>query len=292
MSYILDALKRADAERASALAGNAAPRRPVPQPLAAAGPQGAWKRPVLLALGVLLLGVLLTLGWRLRPGAEPRAPLPLPLPRALPAAAPPSPGLAAQPPAAVAEPSPPSTPGGALPAATSTGPDGAGQPARLMGPPQPSARVLASASPPFEGRAPLPPRPTPAAEPPVTSGDTAQAASEAAPMMAPGAAPAPAGGPGPVAIPAPQVPAMPGPLPATPSLPAAPSAPQAPPQSADGSVKVSGASYSANPEHRLLIVNGKVVKEGQEVEPGLVLEVITPRSAVFNRRGTRFNVNY
>jgi general secretion pathway protein B len=61
---------------------------------------------------------------------------------------------------------------------------------------------------------------------------------------------------------------------------------------ADAGLKVTGATYSENPAHRLLIVNGKVVKEGQEVEPGVVLEVISPRSAVFRRQGTRFNVNY
>lgn len=42
----------------------------------------------------------------------------------------------------------------------------------------------------------------------------------------------------------------------------------------------------------MLIVNGRVVLEGQEVEPGLTLEVITPHSAVLNRQGARFNINY
>ena len=57
-------------------------------------------------------------------------------------------------------------------------------------------------------------------------------------------------------------------------------------------INVSGATYSANPEHRMLIVNGQVVREGQAIESGLVLETISPRSAVFNHNGTRFNVNY
>jgi general secretion pathway protein B len=61
---------------------------------------------------------------------------------------------------------------------------------------------------------------------------------------------------------------------------------------APAGVKVTGSTYSDNPAHRMLIVNGKVVHEGQEVEPGLTLEVITPRSAVFNQNGSRFNVNY
>jgi general secretion pathway protein B len=64
------------------------------------------------------------------------------------------------------------------------------------------------------------------------------------------------------------------------------------PASAPNGLNVSGATYSDNPAHRMLIINGKVVAEGQEVEPGLVLEVITPRSAVLNRGGSRFNINY
>ena len=42
----------------------------------------------------------------------------------------------------------------------------------------------------------------------------------------------------------------------------------------------------------MLIANGKVIKEGQELSPGLTLEAIGPRTAVFNQGGTRFNVNY
>jgi general secretion pathway protein B len=57
-------------------------------------------------------------------------------------------------------------------------------------------------------------------------------------------------------------------------------------------IAVSGSSYSANPAHRMLIANGQVIKEGQELSPGLTLESIGARSAIFNQRGTRFNVNY
>ena len=75
----------------------------------------------------------------------------------------------------------------------------------------------------------------------------------------------------------------------------APATPSPPPASTAASVqglKVTGATYSDNPAHRMLIVNGRVVLEGQEVEPGLTLEVITPHSAVLNRQGARFNINY
>lgn len=58
------------------------------------------------------------------------------------------------------------------------------------------------------------------------------------------------------------------------------------------SVQVSGVTYSENRSHRMLIANGKVVHEGQEIEPGLTVEVIAPRSAVLNHRGSRYNINY
>lgn len=57
-------------------------------------------------------------------------------------------------------------------------------------------------------------------------------------------------------------------------------------------LKVSGATYSDNPEHRMLIINGQVVREGQLVRPGLTLEAIGPRSAIFNEGGRRFNLNH
>jgi general secretion pathway protein B len=75
---------------------------------------------------------------------------------------------------------------------------------------------------------------------------------------------------------------------------AAPSLPSVPIATAPGNsnLKVTGSTFSDNPAHRMLIVNGKVVQEGQEVEPGLTLEAISPRSAVFNKNGSRFNINY
>lgn len=57
-------------------------------------------------------------------------------------------------------------------------------------------------------------------------------------------------------------------------------------------LSISGATYSDNPAHRMLIVNGQVVREGQAVKPGLTLEAISPNSAIFNQGGRRFNLNY
>lgn len=69
---------------------------------------------------------------------------------------------------------------------------------------------------------------------------------------------------------------------------APPSGTTAPPHT----LQVSGVTYSDNPAHRMLIINGKVVLEGQDIEAGLRLEAITPRSAVVNHGGKRFNINY
>lgn len=57
-------------------------------------------------------------------------------------------------------------------------------------------------------------------------------------------------------------------------------------------IQVSGATYSSNPAHRMLILNGQVTLEGTEIAPGLRLETIGPRSAVLNHQGTRYSVAY
>ncbi len=85
-------------------------------------------------------------------------------------------------------------------------------------------------------------------------------------------------------------PPEPGPTPPPARVVAAPIATGAPASAPP--VKVTGATYSDNPAHRMLIVNGKIVLEGQQIEPGLTLEVITPHSAVLNHQGSRFNINY
>jgi general secretion pathway protein B len=57
-------------------------------------------------------------------------------------------------------------------------------------------------------------------------------------------------------------------------------------------VNVSGSTYSQNPAHRMLIINGKVVQEGAEIAPGLTLETIEQRSAVLNHQGLRYRIGY
>lgn len=57
-------------------------------------------------------------------------------------------------------------------------------------------------------------------------------------------------------------------------------------------ISVSGSTYSQNPALRMLIVNGRVVQEGQDIAPGLRLESIGPRSAVLNHQGLRYSIGY
>lgn len=50
----------------------------------------------------------------------------------------------------------------------------------------------------------------------------------------------------------------------------------------------SGYVYARNKSDRMIIVNGKVRREGDQIEGGLKLEEINPDGAVFNYNGTRF----
>lgn len=42
----------------------------------------------------------------------------------------------------------------------------------------------------------------------------------------------------------------------------------------------------------MLIVNGKVVHEGQDIQPGLRVEAIGAHSAVLKHDGTFYNIRY
>ncbi len=53
---------------------------------------------------------------------------------------------------------------------------------------------------------------------------------------------------------------------------------------------VNGAVYSENPAQRLLLVNNQVVKQGGLVAPDLALEEIRTSSSVLSFRGTRFRL--
>lgn len=55
-------------------------------------------------------------------------------------------------------------------------------------------------------------------------------------------------------------------------------------------IGIGGSVYSALPANRMLIVNGQVLREGGTVAAGLQLEQIGPKAAVFSIHGQRFEV--
>ncbi len=55
-------------------------------------------------------------------------------------------------------------------------------------------------------------------------------------------------------------------------------------------IVVSGSVYSADPAQRMLVVNGELWHEGEQIRPGLVLEQIRQRDAVLRYNGLRFSV--
>ncbi|MYN30716.1 general secretion pathway protein GspB, partial [Duganella levis] len=57
-------------------------------------------------------------------------------------------------------------------------------------------------------------------------------------------------------------------------------------------VAVGGYIYSKNAADRLLLVDKVLRHEGEEVAPGLLLEKLQPKEAVFNFRGYRYRVPY
>jgi general secretion pathway protein B len=55
---------------------------------------------------------------------------------------------------------------------------------------------------------------------------------------------------------------------------------------------LTGGVFSKNPAQRMLIVNGQVFNEGSEVGPGVVLEEVKAKTAVLRFRGSRYTVPY
>lgn len=55
---------------------------------------------------------------------------------------------------------------------------------------------------------------------------------------------------------------------------------------------ISGSTYSDNPAYRMLIINGQVFHEGEKPGVDLQLEQIRPKSAVLNFRGNRYSMAY
>lgn len=57
-------------------------------------------------------------------------------------------------------------------------------------------------------------------------------------------------------------------------------------------VVIGGSSYSPNPKFRLLMINGQMYQEREKPLPNLVLEQINPKSAVLNYKGYRYRISY
>lgn len=252
MSYILDALKKADTERERAAVPGL--HAQIDGGLEQGGSAMPWR---MLALGALvLLGALIA--WLVLGRGEKEVPVvqaaapapPSPAPTAMPS---PAPSPAAVPaPAPMPMPAPP-------PATAMQSPPTAPPPAATMQVPPPA--------PPPPVAAPRPPPPA---------------------AMTPRPAPAPAAPPAPPAVAAAPQPATPSPearIPTRNELPADVRAAMPP-------LNISGAVYSPTPSARMLFANGLVLREGDAAGADLKVERIGPSASVLSFRGQQFQVKH
>jgi general secretion pathway protein B len=255
MSYILDALKKADAERERGTVPglHSQPMAPTPDDDDEPGARGplpiVW---IGAGVALCLIGVL---SWQLLT-REPAAPAQLasPVGEAAPAAQPDTPSPPPQ--AAITPPAP------TMPAPPAM------QAPQTMAPPAQSPA----------GYATRPPAQSAQARDRQGSAETAPVPAQADPHQA-GAHPAP---PPTTAAPAATVSQR------VPTLQELPDdirreIPQ---------LTIGGAMYSETPASRMLIINSQVFHEGDKPYQGLVLEEIRLKSAVFSYRGYRYSVNY
>jgi general secretion pathway protein B len=276
MSYILDALKRADAERergtVPGLHTRAVPTQGAARPHAPGPGRNLllWGLGAAAVLGAAAAGFMF---WN-PPGATPGAVV-----KASPApASPPAPAItapAAEPPSLAVQTAAPAAGGGAAPAEAPAPAPAAVPPAP---PPAGPGHLLTAPPPPPPTAAPAPALKPPAAAAPMTA---ALAGKE------PPASPPAAAAPAPLPVPAPSTPAA-----AVPPGTTAPLLSELPEELRRQipALNITGAVYSANPAQRLLLVNGQVLPQGSLCAPQLTLEEIHARSSVFSFRGTRFRV--
>lgn len=255
MSYILEALKKSQAERQL---GNAPTIHAIPLEVTADAAVGGRRERLWMALAAVALVLAAAALWTWRQQSQPAAPA------ALTVAAAPA-GIAAAPPAVqgqggvTASPqSPPVAPPAFVPGAAPV-PAAGNTPAPLsLAAPAPvlgASPVVARAVPPA-----APPAPVPRA-----------AATTARPAAVAIAAAGSAGADDQVR-----------------SLRELPEAIQREvPQ-----VAIGGYIYSKNPADRLLLVDKVLRREGEQVGPGLTLEKLLPKAAVMNYRGYRYRVPY
>ena len=251
MSYILDALRRADAERQrGAVPGLHVPAAAGVRIEPAAEPGASARRLGLLAAVLVLLGLAGAAGWLLRPAAAPVAPVaplavlavPAPTVEGAPQQANPAPASGLGP--IAAPPLPPARPGAAVPV-----------PAPGLPLPLPAAALAAAAS-------------------------ASTAASNAGPAATPTAA-----------LPAerPSAPAQPATAAARARLPSLAELPEAQ-QREIGPLQVGGAMHAEQAALRIVILNGQVFHEGDKLGPELAVQQIRLKSVVLSLRGQRFEL--
>ncbi|GKS77860.1 general secretion pathway protein GspB [Acidovorax sp. SUPP950] len=278
MSYILDALRRAEAERGrGAVPGLHTPAVPAPGAPSVAEPARTGALPWLpvLAAGVAVAGAAAGASWWFaHRTAVPSEPVRL---AAAPASSPAGP--VAAPAAAVTAPLPAPAPAPAeAPARTRVAPLPAPAPAPALRPERVAPVAVPSAAVAPAPAVPAAPAPERAAEraasAPLSRASAAAAAT--ARLLPPAQAPA-----APAVAPPAQASAQP--VVAQRDLP--PSVREQLP-----AMQFSGATYSANPAYRMAIVNGQVLHEGDQAAPGVVLEKIEPSGTVWAFRGYRYAV--
>lgn len=272
MSYILDALRRAETERSrGAVPGLHSHSTPVGEragPIHSAGPRIAGVIVATLAVAGLAAGAT---WWWLQRAAPQQAGGGVVL-----AAAPP---LASSASAASAVPAVP-----AVPAMASSAAAGASLAVAQPAPPEAAQDAPAPAkAPPAQQAAPAPapakaPRQNAAA--PVRGSAAVPAL---APAPAPISAPAPAPAPRQRAVAEVAAPRTTGTVFAQADLPPAVRE-QLP------NLQIAGVTYSANAAYRMAIVNGQVLHEGDQAAPGLRLDGIEPERTVWSFQGYRYAV--
>lgn len=276
MSYILDALQRADAERGRGnVPGLHARQLPTALEEAAAARTGLRGPLVWGGLLVLVLAATVAGLWMWRSPASPSAPVVTatasqPAPAATPVASPTLPAavpvVPAVPVAPVVSPAAPTAP-----TATPTATLAPSAPASVGAPPAAPATVQAAAV------ARTAPQPAATAPP-------AASVTPVTPIVAPASA-----------TPAPRAATAP-----APTSPAGGSAAPAEPPLLSGlpedlrrqipALVITGVVHADNPAQRLLVVNNQVLTQDGQLGPDLVLETIGSRHSVFRFRGTRFRV--
>ncbi|WP_151638017.1 general secretion pathway protein GspB [Noviherbaspirillum aerium] len=272
MSYILDALKKAEAERR----GGQHASGPIPPSFHVhAQRQPVWQRPWLwavLSAAAVVAGGLIWIGGA--PSSAPQPPAQETQAAQAPAAA------ATQPPPAVpVVPAVPAAPSAPVAQAPASPPPAA--PAPSSAPPAASAPPLAQA--PAKAPEQRVEKPRPAERKPAEKKAPEAARANKKPQQEEALAAAPA-----VPAPVPVEKPKPAPEPQVGTLRDLP--PQI--QQEVPQYSVGGYIYSGNKADRSVVINKRLLREGDEIAPGLTLERMTPTGMVLNYKGYRYRASY